>query len=496
VLSTHVAAPRRVLCVTAHEHRDRARADEVRAGRFTHNGETRTLGTEPDWLRADLPADEEWRIDWVKFAYGLDLAHAGHRHTWEQLVASYIRSVPPDHDAAEVTARRILNWIYAWQELGDLSPGLGATIVDSIHAQAEHVRANLAPERNHRTLELYALLIVALAFPWLDPELLSLAIDGLERNLADDFRPDGVHVEASTHYHCIALRSFAGARENCRRYGIELSAEYDERLRRACDFALHCRRPDGTIPALSDADTGDYSELLDLVGLQRPATGHADFPHGGYFTQRSDAAFLIFDCGPLGDGGHGHYDLLSVEAFAKGRPLFVDPGRFTYSEEPPNWRRWFRGTAAHNTVTVDGLDQTPYTRKRPNGPVAEGRFLGRTSAPGIDVLAGEARSPAYDAVHRRRITFIQDSYWVIEDRLEAATEHDYDLRFHLAPSAATVEGRTVRAPGLTLTLEGAETVQLEPGWISPRYGERIAAPVVSARRRGRDVSFVTLVRPG
>jgi heparinase II/III-like protein len=85
---------------------------------------------------------------------------------------------------------------------------------------------------------------------------------------------------------------------------------------------------------------------------------------------------------------------------------------------------------------------------------------------------------------------------VIEDRLEAATEHDYDLRFHLAPSAATVEGRTVRAPGLTLTLEGAETVQLEPGWISPRYGERIAAPVVSARRRGRDVSFVTLVRPG
>ena len=47
-----------------------------RAGRFTCAGETRELGTEPDWLGADLPADEEWRIEWVKFYYGLDLAHA------------------------------------------------------------------------------------------------------------------------------------------------------------------------------------------------------------------------------------------------------------------------------------------------------------------------------------------------------------------------------------------------------------------------------------
>ena len=132
---------------------------------------------------------------------------------------------------------------------------------------------------------------------------------------------------------------------------------------------MHCRRPDGTIPALSDADTGDYGELLELLGAERrrvsstraspPAATSPSAAAGS-----DEARFLIFDCGPLGDGGHGHYDLLSVEAFAGGRPLIVDPGRFTYSEAPPNLRRWFRGTAAHNTVCVDGLDQTPYTRKR------------------------------------------------------------------------------------------------------------------------------------
>ena len=92
--------PRPVFCVNEHEHRDRALAREVAAGRFTFAGETRALGLEPDWLHADLPADEEWRIDWVKFYYGLDLADAfrstGDRRfldAWERLVASFIVQV-------------------------------------------------------------------------------------------------------------------------------------------------------------------------------------------------------------------------------------------------------------------------------------------------------------------------------------------------------------------------------------------------------------------
>ena len=67
-----------------------------------------SLGLEPDWLDADLPEDEEWRIDWVKFYYGLDLADA-YRATgdaalpraWERLVASFIDpQVPPDPTTA------------------------------------------------------------------------------------------------------------------------------------------------------------------------------------------------------------------------------------------------------------------------------------------------------------------------------------------------------------------------------------------------------------
>jgi uncharacterized heparinase superfamily protein len=485
-----------VFCVNEHEHRDRALADAVASGVFEFAGEARELGLEPDWLSADLPADEEWRIDWVKFYYGLDLADAfratGDRRfleAWERLVAGFVLQVPPDHDSSDVTARRIMNWIYAWQRLPEADV---AGLAESIGAQARHVRANLTAERNHRTLELYALLIVALALPELG---LAPPVAELHENLLSDFGADGVHRERSTHYHCIALRSFVGARENCRRFGVALPAGFDERLALACEFARDCRRPDGTIPALSDSDTGNYDELLHLAGrlLSRDdlLDGRAGiYANGGYAIQRAGDRYLILDCGPLGDGGHGHYDALSVEAWAGERALVLDPGRFTYAEGEPNLRHWFRSTAAHNTVSVDGADQTPYARGRSALSSAEARLL-RASG---DELVAEVRSPVYEAIHRRRVIFT-GRYWLIEDVLSGERPHRYDLRWHLAPGRVQPWSGGVTSPTVAITIFGARSIALEDGWISPRYGVREPAPVVSAVATGTGARFITLLAP-
>jgi hypothetical protein len=539
-------APRELYSVLEHDHRDRAVAEAVAAGRFTYFGTTLELGTEPDWTGAALPPDDEWRIAWSKFYEGLDLAHAfaetgEHRflQPWEQLVSSWMRQVPVGWDSSDVAARRLQNWLYAWQRFASspafagLSEQLEQELVSSIGAQAAHIRDHLTPARNHRTLELYTLFLVPLALPVVDPEgsLLRLAMRELHENLVADLLPDGVHCECSTHYHLLALRSFLGARENARRFGLRFPDGFDEQLERACEFALHCHRPDGAIPALSDSDTGSYAELLELAAAlfgrpdfryvatagargRPPRRRYVSFPAGGYFVQRSgwgtratpfaEERFLILDCGPIGEGGHGHYDLLSFEAAAGGRPLLVDPGRFTYSEvPPPNWRRWFKGTPAHNTVCVDGLDQTPYRRRKPTGAVAEGRFLERLSAPGLDLLRGEARSPCYEAVHTRRIAFVGDEYWLVEDRLEGERPHRYDLRFHLPPEAweeteitAGSDAAVVRAPGLALVFAGVQEPRLETGWYAPEYGVKLPAPVVSVAVEGvRAARFLTLVAP-
>jgi hypothetical protein len=503
-----VAARPALFCVIADRHRDLAVAEEACAGRFTHNGVTIDLGLPPDWARASLADDPEWRIECSKFLWGLDLAHAytatgeaRFREAWELLVSSWLEQVPPRADASEVAARRLQNWVYARETFGG-SPALDARIADEV----AWVRANLTPARNHRTLELYGLLVAALGVPELDADgsLADFAVAELRANVEADFHPDGVHREASTHYHMLVLRSLLAALENARRFGLDFGARFEERLARACEFAQHVHRPDGGLPALSDADGGDHRDLFALAArlLGRrvePAPLRVSFPDGGYFVQRSgwdeDARFLVFDCGPLGDGGHGHYDALSFEAAAHGRPLVVDPGRFTYAEGTPNLRRWFKGTAAHNTVTVDGCDQTPYAPGKPKGPVAEARAGRRTSRPGLDVLRGEVHSPSYEAVHARTILFVDDAYWLVEDRLDGGREHRYELRFHLAGTEAEVDGAVVRAPALVLEIDGADDVALEEGWLAPSYGVRVPAAVVVASRTAASTRLTTLLAP-
>jgi hypothetical protein len=532
--------PRPVFCVIEHAYRDRRIADDVCLGKFTENGVTLELGLEPNWLKDGLPHDEEWQIAWIKFYFGLELAaaysetgEARFQHAWEKLIASWIQQVPADFGPTDAHGRRIQNWIYAWNIFADsphfagLAEGLDEKIVASVAEQARYLRNHLTAERNHRTLELYALLIIALALPEAaDPDLLDFAMEAFYQNLLTDVRPDGVHREHSTHYHMMVLRSYLGARENLRRFGLSFPRDYDERLERACEFAMHCHRPDGGIPTLSDSDAGNYFDLLRLGALLLsrndflyaatsavegvpPQKRYVSFPDAGYHIQRSgwgqgktpfaQESFLIFDCGPLGDGGHGHYDMLNVEIAARGKSLIIDPGRYTYSEHPPNLRHWFKGTAAHNTVCIDGLDQVPYRRGKPKKPLPQARLLERWSAPGFDLLCGTAHSPCYEVVHTRRIFYIADEYWVICDSLAGERPHRFDLRFHLAPEAWDrfhMVGNTVCTPDLALIFSRGSSLQIEPGWFAPLYGVKQKAPVVSAVTEGKSCAeFVTVVMP-
>lgn len=544
IYEPEITRPRHVFCAVEHEHRNLLVAQDVCAGRFTQIGITFELGTKPDWFTPVIDGDREWRIEWSKFYYGLDLAWAFTETeeqkflvAWEDLVGSWIRQVPPDYDVSDVIGRRIQNWIYAWQEFVAaphfvaFRPGFEQSLVTSLEQQIQHLRHHLSAERNHRTLELYALFIASLALPGIgSADLLQFAMEELHKNLLCDLRADGVHREHSTHYHMLVLRSFVAARENARRFGLKFSGSYDSTLEKACEFAVHCHRPDGQIPALSDSDTGNYSSVLRLAAtlLNRPdflyaATGGMEglppsrrfvsFPEAGYYVQRSgwgdrqtpfnQERYLIFDCGALGDGGHGHYDLLNIEVSAGGLPLIVDPGRYTYAEQTPNLRHWFKGTAAHNTVCIDGLDQVPYRPGKPKCPLPEARFIERCSAPRLDMLCGVARSPSYEVVHTRRIFFIAGEYWIIHDRLRGDTPHRFDLRFHLSDGAwentvVTLGGRqaSVLAPGVALLFNSAAVPTIEPGWVAPKYGTKRPAPVVSVAVENREsVDFITAVVP-
>ncbi len=75
--------------------------------------------------------------------------------------------------------------------------------------------------------------------------------------------------------------------------------------------------------------------------------------------EKDTELYLHFDAAPLGYlsiAAHGHADALSFVLHVDGHPVFVDSGTYTYHTHP-EWRHYFIGTLAHNTVRINKKDQ-------------------------------------------------------------------------------------------------------------------------------------------
>jgi hypothetical protein len=494
--------------------------EDLHCSWFTVHGERHPVGDPVAWLTN--PSDDiEWHIVLHKFFHApvlvqrwRDSGETRHIELLSAHVASWIACVLPGFIAADVTGRRIRNWVYALSLLEGDFPDLQRAMIASLKGQVEWLRGNLHPARNHRTLELFAIYLAGVFLE--EREWSGFAMTELLDNARSDFLPDGAHVELSSHYHCIALRNFIETIELADDNGLPIPDELRAIVTRASLFAHALHKPDGMIPALSDADTGDYRAMLG------PAPAFASietFPDGGYTVMRDKAAvagdprggYLVLDHGSIGAGNHGHIDCLSIEFAAGGRSLIVDPGRFTYSEQgETNWRARFRATRAHNLVQVDGLEQTLYRqgpkRMKIAGPSPAAGLLGVHDFGQWRLVQGWCESALYAVRHERSIISHDDGWWVVHDRLIASSEHLYELLFQLDPQTQDRAHRielpggdmAIHAPGLTLLpLAGAALASaFEPGWVAPAYGERHAAPRLVCQQRAADGWFASLLVPG
>ena len=564
-LLAHFRAPRAV------QYYPVADADETQPGKiealmhetFEFNREAHRLSEPIDWLH-NPSADVEWHILLHKFYYAVGLGLAFERSAdtryvqrWAGLLDGWMRATPPGFIAADVTGRRVQNWIYSYHHFvthaahdmgAHIDPAFHRRLLRSIHEQVEYLSEHLTPKRNHRTLELYAIFLAGVVFPEMGSAAhwREFALAQTLTNMDSDLLADGVHCELSTDYHHLVLKNYLNFRRLASLNDIKVPQVMDQALQRALEFSLHVHKPDGIVPSLSDGDARSFLDLLqqaaDLYGradmlyvATRGAQGMpprqrvAHFAASGYSVVRSDwgggatpfvdAQYLVFDSGPLGEGNHGHFDCLSFELAAFGRSLIVDPGRYTYSEAGDfNWRVHFRGTAAHNTVCVDGRQQTRYTpkpikedsrhapgsvRHKINGPAPEARLLERFHSAHLDLLHGQARSHEYDAVHQRCIVFVDRRYWIVSDWLRAPTQHDYTLNFQLGAHAqghtelSTSDGLRLRSPGLLIAQPARARVHhaVRPSWVSARYGDKQAAPSLRSTVVARDADFDTMLMP-
>ena len=229
------------------------------------------------------------------------------------------------------------------------------------------------------------------------------------------------------------------------------------------------------------------------------------FRDAGYVVHRveTDAGpyLVLFDAGPLGDdklAAHGHADALSVFWAVEGEEILVDPGTFVY-DGAPVWRDAFRGTPAHNTVTVDGEWQS-----RPGGTFlwlhrAEARLLEAVEREDAAWMVGEHDGYGRIGVrHRRGVLSIGGEKLVVTDWLDGRGRHKLEQRFHFLDGVLSwdagrrvvqidlVEHRVVIVPlGWPFELEAHRMAGPdEGGWLSRRFGEKEPAVTLVFRYDG------------
>jgi Heparinase II/III-like protein/Heparinase II/III N-terminus len=532
----------------------RDKIDAVLENRFEFNHERHRLAATITWT-TNPSRDVEWY-----YAVGLGVAYrdTGDRRYLDQWIAltdSWMAATPRGFIAADVTSRRVQNWIYAYRffvadaDVTAIPPDFHLRFLASLAEQVNFLCAHLTAARNHRTFELYSIFLAGVVFPELSNATgwRAFALPELSRTMATDLLPDGVHCELSTDVHHLVLKTYLCVRRLAAANRIAVPEGMDALLIKALEFSMHAHNPVGIVPSFSEGDSRGFLDLLrhghELFGREdmlfvatqgrqgsRPSARSAAFPDSGYYVVRSgwgeshrayaDEHHLVFDCGPLGADNHGHFDCLSFELAAFGRPLVIDPGRYTdRGSHGTNWRARFRSTAHHNTVTVDGQNQTRYepvparessspgregSQYEVTGPAPEHHLVERVCEEGFDLLHGRVRSHEYDALHERRIFFVGGRYWMIADSLVSRRKHLYEARFHLTEWAQG-ETRIVEAPGLRVVVsphllmvqphQEAVILALEPGHVSYRYGKKLAAPVVCASTEAARATFVTLLLP-
>lgn len=245
----------------------------------------------------------------------------------------------------------------------------------------------------------------------------------------------------------------------------------------------------GGLASIGDSDDGyALSPALDFSLIDPShAPGLITFEDSGYSVLKSagvSPARLILDHGPLGMPpcyAHGHADALSILFRTGGQDVLADTGTFTYSGHP-DWRRYFRGTSAHNTVVVDGLDQAVQeTGFQWSSPFNSRLVLREECADGETVLVAmhDGYLRRVGVIHWRGLLYRPPGLWIVIDRVTGSGTHDLSLNWHLGltpipdGNGYLLEGAKSR---IRLMVEGGEVAilrgQTAPilGWRSLSYG--------------------------
>jgi len=459
---------------------------------------------------------------------------------------------------------RLLNWAAAWQLLaGSLDDDWRHRWLNAVYKHCHFISHHLSRHssaNNHLLGEYMGLYIAGLQWPcwpesarWRKTAERGLCEQGLQQNWED-----GVNKEQAIYYHHEVMDMMLLCQLAAQANGCSFPAQWLQRLERMAEFLAAVMDVGGNVPMIGDADDArmlrldastapPYRSLLASAALlfQRsdfkakagalddrnrwlfadadarwaalppPASGAGEaprtaFPQGGYYLlgkafDTPQEVRIVVDCGPLGYlslAAHGHADALAFTLSMGGQEMLVDPGTYAYHTHR-QWRDYFRSTAAHNTVQVDGLDQSEI-----GGNFMWLRKAGAVALAHDETHFFEGKQDGYmrlrdPVMHRRIIRFDSKRNTVkVEDILECSGEHEVALHWHFAEGChAETVGQALhiarRDKGLHMSCQFGNGPQLHcastapiAGWISRSFDSKAGIPTAAWRGTIRGTSTI------
>jgi uncharacterized heparinase superfamily protein len=344
---------------------------------------------------------------------------AGHGHGWEPYPLS----------------RRIVNWI-KWDLAGNrLSQSAIASLANQARALAQSLEYHL--QANHLFANFKALVFAGSFFSASEADRwFSIGSEGLAGQVSEQFLADGGHFERSPMYHALLLEDLLDLTNLAAVYAK--AGDWSDPLPRILGWLEAMCHPDGEVSFFNDACYGVAPSLCELQQYAR-RLGMFSVPvrlgESGYIRLEKSDAVVLFDAAPIGPDyqpGHAHADTLSFELSVHGQRQLVNSGISTYENSPERLAQ--RGTAAHNTVRIDGRNQSEVwrafrvaRRARPANIRSDHRTFAEASHTGYLRL----KDPV---LHTRRLELRSDAV-VVSDTLVGRNVHTAEIFFHCHPEA-------------------------------------------------------------
>lgn len=425
-------------------------------GCFYFLGKTAALGA-TGWDNPEF--DKLWRYNQHYFD-DLNAIGANQRASWHHdLLMRWVKdNIPGQGTGWEPypVSLRIVNWI-KWALAGNtLAPQCLHSLAVQVRWLGQRLEKHLLG--NHLFVNAKALVFAGLffngpeAYQWFEKGFRLLAREVPEQILAD-----GGQFERSSMYHALALEDMLDLCNLTRTYRSSIPESWDAWMAQLLEMVGRMRiwlaamcHPDQEISFFNDAAIGiapspaeleAYALRIGFSQLIGVPNGVIHLADSGYIRVQGGPMVALLDVAPVGPDylpGHAHADTLSFELSLFGQRFLVNSGTSCYGVGDERMRQ--RGTAAHNTVVVDGKDSSEIwggfrvaRRARPMGlqiSQHDAIIVISCAHDGYRWLEGKPR-------HTRKWQFTGQEL-IIEDRI-SGNFNQATARFHLHPSVKVGE---------------------------------------------------------